>query len=165
MPATCWKSRLVASTQRPPQDSNKALPEAVLEASDTLLEVVKLPSSAHELRFRVHGDVDGVRDIVDNGGSRERERGSARGRGEASSGRVRRDFARARKHTEGIAHTGVLDQRAVSEPPLECVVIDDEGVVALAEVTGCLSLISEPKRVVHRLRREVGRLPCRMRRR
>ena len=42
------------------------MPEAMLDESDALLEVVELPLSAHELRFRIHGDVGGVRGIVDN---------------------------------------------------------------------------------------------------
>ena len=49
------------------------MPDAMLEERDALLEIVELPSSAHELCFRVHGDVDGVRDVIDNGGARERE--------------------------------------------------------------------------------------------
>jgi hypothetical protein len=71
--ASCCRSRLVASTQRPPQGANEPMPDAMLEERDALLEIVELPSSAHELCFRVHGDVDGVRDVIDNGGARERE--------------------------------------------------------------------------------------------
>ena len=67
------------------------------------------------------------------------------GAGEAPPGHVCRNFARARQHAEGIAHTRVLDERAVSEPRSSALVIDDEGVVALAEITGRLSLMSEPR--------------------
>ena len=46
------------------------MPKAMLEDSDALLEIVEPTLRSHELRLRIHGDVDGVRGIVDNGGSR-----------------------------------------------------------------------------------------------